>query len=256
MYHDVINQGNPDESGFTGKGPANYKYSFEEFSNHLNFISKSLKSKPSIASDLKNNTSKPYLITFDDVGLSAFTVIAPLLDSLGWKGHFFISTDFIDKPGFMKNEQIKELHQRGHIIGSHSCSHPKIFSKLSTPEMNYEWSKSIDVLSGIINQSVELASVPGGFYSKKVGLSAAQNGIKILFTSEPHQRYYYLLDCLIVGRYTMFVSKTAEFAGKIASGDLLTCFGEYAYWNIKKLAKNLAGEYYLKFRNFVIERRS
>ena len=121
--------------------------------------------------------------------------------------------------------------------------------------MKYEWSKSMDVLSGIINQKVETASVPGGFYTKEVGKIASECGIKVLFTSEPQQRYYKLNDCLIVGRYTMFVSKTAEFSAKIAQGNLKTCFGEFAYWNLKKLAKNLAGENYLKFRQFVLSRK-
>ena len=89
------------------------------------------------------------------------------------------------------------------IIGSHSWSHPSNISSLDSKLINYEWEKSIDVLSTILNDSVITASIPGGFYSNDVAKIAARNGIKFLFTSEPTIKHYKIDSCLIIGRYSV-----------------------------------------------------
>jgi len=74
-------------------------------------------------------------------------------------------------------EQIRDLHQRGHIIGSHSCSHPKRMSFCSRAELLQEWGRSCEILAGILGAPVTVASVPGGFYSRAVAEAAAEAGI-------------------------------------------------------------------------------
>ena len=66
----------------------------------------------------------PFLITVDDGGVSYYTVVADRLERLGWRGHCFVTTDMIGQRGFLTRRQIRELDGRGHIIGSHSASHP------------------------------------------------------------------------------------------------------------------------------------
>jgi peptidoglycan/xylan/chitin deacetylase (PgdA/CDA1 family) len=61
----------------------------------------------------------PYLLfTFDDGGVSFLDLIAPALERHGWRGLFFIATNWIGSPGFLKASQIAELRQRGHHIGT------------------------------------------------------------------------------------------------------------------------------------------
>ena len=81
---------------------------------------------------------------------SAYEPTASLLESRGWRGHFFIVTGRIGKPGFVTARQIRELHERGHHIGSHSHSHPDAFSELSDEELIREWSESRRILGEIL----------------------------------------------------------------------------------------------------------
>lgn len=256
MYHDVVEPEQPDSSGFPGNAAYRYKLDVNDFEKHLESIAKAIKNKPVTIFEAFEQKSgiKPYMITFDDGGISAYSVIAPLLDNYGWKGHFFITTDYINKDGFVTDEQIKELKRRGHIIGSHSCSHPTRMSKLTKEQMMDEWTRSIDVLSDILDEKITIASVPGGYYSRLVGETAAACGIKTLFTSEPVQKIHFVDGCMILGRYTMFREFSPEFAGRLASGSFPACFSQYSYWNLKKIGKKFAGNLYLKLRDYLFEK--
>lgn len=256
MYHDVITNGNFDESGFLGVGADRYKYTIKEFELHLKTISNSIKTNPITAFNLLESKFKtpPYMITFDDGGISSFTIIADMLDKLNWKGHFFISTDYINSKGFMNESQIIELHKRGHIIGAHSCSHPKNISLLSDEEMIREWRGSIDKLSSILNKPIEIASIPGGYYSKKVAKTAAECGIKILMTSEPQRKIRQVNDMIIIGRYTMYNYKQPEFAQNVVENKFKPLMKEYLYWNAKKVGKKILGESFSKVREKILSR--
>ena len=83
------------------------------------------------------------LFTFDDGGISFLTIIAPILEKYNQKGIFFISTQYIDTPLFLTKKQIKELRERGHIIGSHSHSHPQNISELANSDLLEEYKNEI-----------------------------------------------------------------------------------------------------------------
>jgi peptidoglycan/xylan/chitin deacetylase (PgdA/CDA1 family) len=117
------------------------------------------------------------------------------LERRGWRGHFFITTDRIGMRGFLTEAQLRELHRRGHIIGSHSSSHPARMATLTRTDLDREWRQSIDRLSRVLGDAVKVASVPGGYYSREVGESAAAAGIEALFTSEPTAQVEMLNGC-------------------------------------------------------------
>ena len=101
-------------------------------------------------------------MTFDDGGRSA-PEIAGALQALGWRGHFFVTTGMIGRPGFVGADEIRELRDRGHLVGSHSHSHPTLMGKLEPDEIEDEWRRSMEVLGGILGEAPSHASVPGGF---------------------------------------------------------------------------------------------
>jgi len=94
--------------------------------------------------------------------------VAAELEKVGWRGHFFVFTNLIGHPGYLGRSQIRELHQRGRLIG-HSCTHPEQMSSLSWDELLWEWRESCALLSDAIGAPITAASVSGGFYSQKVG---------------------------------------------------------------------------------------
>lgn len=194
------------------------------------------------------------LLTFDDGALSSYTCVADELDRLGWKGHFFVTTNWIGQPGFMNCRQIREIHERGHVIGSHSCSHPERMSSLSWNEMLREWSESCAALGEVIGAPVNVASVPGGYYSPRVGQAAAAAGIEVLFTSEPTASASQVGGCLILGRYAIRGSTPASVSGAIAAGAIWPRWQRSALWFTGGIAKRIAGRRYCSIRQRLLHR--
>lgn len=253
LYHDVTPAGVDDSSGFAGPEAARYKLTPDEFSAHLNRIKDSVTACPlSNPADLANTTDA-WTITFDDGGLSNATLIAGELERRGWRGWFFIATDFIDRPTFCSREQIRDLHERGHVIGSHSCSHPERISSCSTTQIFDEWSRSCEVLAKIVGKSVTAASVPGGFYSTEVARAAARAGIKVLFTSEPTVHASRVDHCRVVGRYNIYRGMHATDATLLLTSRYRR-WRQAACWSAKKAAKTVAGPVYKAVRRSLLSR--
>jgi peptidoglycan/xylan/chitin deacetylase (PgdA/CDA1 family) len=256
LYHDVTPAHLDDSSGFAGPEAARYKLTPDEFSRHLDSVSGCVE-RPPVATasldELRRASADSWLITFDDGGVSSITEIAGKLEQRGWRGWFFIATDFIDKPSFCTRSQLRELHQRGHVIGSHSCSHPERISNCSRPQLMDEWSRSRSILSEIIGHPVTSASVPGGFYSREVAETAAASGIQVLFNSEPTTGLFDVSGCLIVGRYNVYRGMPASDAAALVSSPLRR-WRQAAFWNAKKLAKTVAGPAYKAMRQRLLRR--
>lgn len=257
MYHDVIGSGATAPSGFEGAGAEIYKLDRDEFAAHLS----GLRTAPATVDGTgfthgDANGRWPVFLTFDDGGVSADTEIAPLLEARGWRGLFFVTTDRIGTRGFLDAHEIRNLAARGHVIGSHSCSHPRRISDCTESELRHEWADSIDALAQIIGARVETASVPGGFYSRSVGQSAAGAGIRVLFTSEPTMRIRQVDGCLLVGRYGVWRGMAPETTGRIAAGERMPRWRQTAWWTIKKTAKSLPGDPYMRVRALLLARRA
>ncbi|MEE9354174.1 MAG: polysaccharide deacetylase family protein [Methylococcaceae bacterium] len=257
LYHDVLEGEDPDQSGLPGKNSAEYKIASNEFDRHLTAINKSLRS-PVITriSEADSSVVPPVMFTFDDGGVSAIDIIAPALERNGWKGVFFIPTDYIDKDAFLSRDQIRALYNRGHIIGSHSCSHPKKISECTPEQLLSEWCGSLKILSEILERPVTVASIPGGFYSNAVVEAAIECGVKYLFTSEPVQKVWHEGECAIIGRFSVKRGDEARVPAEFAANNPLRMFRQYSYWNIKKAAKAFSGPVYPWVRSYYLSRKN
>ena len=76
MYHDVVENGDFDSSGFPGEGAHVYKLRREDFELHLDAIAEA-KAEVTTVLELK---VRPVLLTFDDGGVSFQHPIADLLE--------------------------------------------------------------------------------------------------------------------------------------------------------------------------------
>ena len=256
LYHDVTPAGKDDASGFSGPGAARYKLTPEEFKIHLRQLSSVTAAPPTVITvptELRSDRSRNWMITFDDGGLSAITEIAESLEQHGWRGWFFIATRFLGEPTFCSRQQVLELHQRGHIIGSHSHTHPERISSCSTVELRNEWVESCKILSEIIGQPVTTASVPGGFYSLDVARAASKAGIKVLFNSEPTTTMFDVEGMLVLGRYNIYRGMSSGDAALLVSSPVRR-WRQTAFWNMKKVAKVVAGPIYKAVRHRILSR--
>ena len=234
MYHDIFDGGAADSSGFPGGAAASYKLETDVFANHLDAIRAV---RPQL----------PLYLTFDDGGSSALN-IAGLLEERGFKGHFFVTTDYLDTATFMTRDEVRELARRGHVVGSHSCSHPTRMALCTREQMLDEWRRSKATLEDVLGARVDTASVPGGHYSRTVAEAAAEAGIRTLFTSEPTTRSHHVDGCRVHGRYAIQRMHSPTYAAALASGSVVPRTRQFVIWNVKKLGKIVAGDLYLKIR--------
>ncbi|HEY4360932.1 MAG TPA: polysaccharide deacetylase family protein [Bryobacteraceae bacterium] len=244
LYHDVVPGDRFELSGFQGPGPNVYKLEPSEFRRHLDAIAQA--TRPGAAP----------LLTFDDGGASAFSPVAGLLEEFGWRGHFFITTDRIGTPGFLDERQIVALRRRGHIIGSHTCSHPARIVACPPDQLAREWGESARTLERILGEPVTAASIPAGYYSREIAVAAAQAGIKLLYTSEPVVSTHIVDGCTIAGRFSVQRGASANWVAAVVSGHVRPRLERYLFWNAKKLAKAIVGPAWLSLRRSVLTARS
>jgi peptidoglycan/xylan/chitin deacetylase (PgdA/CDA1 family) len=165
-----------------------------------------------------------------------------------------VTTSRIGTQGFLDAAQIRAVHDAGHVIGSHSCTHPLRFSALDRPAMLREWTKSRDVLEQILGAPVTVASVPGGYFRRIAAETAAQAGLRTLFTSEPVSRSRTVAGCQVVGRCSIRRATTPNEAAALASGTLRPRARQWVVWNSKKAVKAAGGHAYLAAREWLFER--
>lgn len=265
MYHDVVPAGGWASSGFNGSAADLYKLELGRFREHLDAIARSATGRVGgtveeprawAASGRQPSQGLPVFLSFDDGGESAFTLIAGELEKLGWRGHFFITTGLIGAAGFLSAAQIRALRGRGHVIGSHSVSHPQRISHLPWSELRREWAASVRTLSDILGERVTVASVPGGFCSERVARAAIEAGIRMLFNSEPTTKLRLVGDCTVLGRYFVQRETPAAVAGAYAAGEWAPRMKQAALWKAKRLAKAAGGETWFRFRQWAIANNS
>lgn len=255
LYHDAAEAENPDGSGFPGAGPAVYKLTPAEMAAHFDALA-AAGFRPGSALSLldapNDRARQPAFITFDDGGVSAVR-IAALLEAHGWIGHFFVTTGYIGRASFLDAEGIRELDRRGHVIGSHSQSHPPRMSALKPEQLRREWSAGVETLAGILGRPVCVASVPGGYYSRAVAEAADAAGIRVLFTSEPVKIAATVGKCLVLGRFSITRGMSPERAVALSvSGRSAAQLRQYLAWNLKKVVKTVGGEQYLQLRRYLL----
>jgi peptidoglycan/xylan/chitin deacetylase (PgdA/CDA1 family) len=278
LFHDIFLD-NPDESGFVSAAANRYKLTVADFDAQLAGVAAARLEPPILASALEHRDNRsvsagpprwrwtqrnpphnsgritPFAITVDDGGESYYTTVAERLERRGWRGHCFVTTDFVGGRGFLSRIQIRELAERGHVIGSHSASHPARFNTLPFHRIVTEWARSRAALEDIVGQRVDVASVPGGYYSPVVARAACEAGIRVVFTSEPVTRVGTSSGCVVAGRFTIRQGDANDLAGRLVSASSGARAGAWASWNAKGLVRPLLGRSYASIADWLLATR-
>jgi peptidoglycan/xylan/chitin deacetylase (PgdA/CDA1 family) len=112
------------------------------------------------------------LVTFDDGSVDHYTNVAPILEKYGFSGCFFINTDDIERGDFIASrpgskilpmswEQVRDLAERGHTIGSHGARHYDM-TKLQPCQIYDELNDSKKVLEKKIGGEADFFAFPSG----------------------------------------------------------------------------------------------
>ena len=244
LYHDVVAAADRDRVGFPGRPAARYKLAPELFEAHLDAVAAAGAAVGLVVADHAPPTAG---FSFDDGGASALAVAAAL-EARGWLGHFFVPTGYVGRPGFLDPGQVRELAARGHIVGSHSHTHPAYMRKLPAERLVDEWSRSRELLADILGAEPEAASVPGGSLSRAVVESAAEVGYRILMTSEPTTRIAFDGPLMVVGRFGIWDTTPASRAAAYVRAARAARLGTWLAWNGKKVAKRASSPLYERLR--------
>lgn len=243
MYHDIATPERREAVGFPGPLAARYKLEPKAFQAHLDALAATGLQVGTLDAGA---TAPAAAVTFDDGGASA-PLAAEMLERHGWRGQFFVTSSRIGTPGFLSADELAELDRRGHLIGSHSHTHPTYMGKLTRTELDEEWTRSRAVLGELLGSPPRTASVPGGYLSPAVIAAAAAAGYELLFTSEPTAR---VADrgLVVRGRYTIWATTPPGTAAAYVEGRRLACGRLWLEWNSKKLAKRASPAAYQVLR--------
>ncbi len=110
---------------------------------------------------------KPVLLTFDDGYLDNYEVAYPILQEFGFKGTFFIVTEFVDKgrEGYMTWAHIEEMARQGQGIESHSRTHPELVGK-SRDSLIWEILGAQETIAAHTGKRPRYFCYPGGYYDE------------------------------------------------------------------------------------------
>lgn len=132
-------------------------------------------------------SGKKYVaLTFDDGYKDNATTAAKILNRIGFKATFFITTSYIDGKSdkrwsggnlreYMTWADIKKLSRDGFEIGSHMVHHVDL-TALSDDELVLEFEKSRDVILRKTGVSARVFSYPYGKLNKKMVCIARKAG--------------------------------------------------------------------------------
>ena len=197
-YHEITDV--PSASGFQRPGARPYTLTPRAFAAHLDQMAAS-EARPMRVTDIDfTRSGRCLVLTFDDGGKSAVHA-GDALARRGWIGHFFIVSSLIGTRTFATAGDIRYLASCGHVVGTHTHTHPDIFPDLTPERMLEEWRTSGNAISEIVGAPCPTASVPGGDISRQVLESAARAGVQYLFTSEPWLSPRAIDGCRVLGRF-------------------------------------------------------
>jgi peptidoglycan/xylan/chitin deacetylase (PgdA/CDA1 family) len=124
-------------------------------------------------------------ITFDDGHRSNFEFALPILQSRGLRAHFFITAGWMgNKPGYMKWEELRSLHEAGQLIGAHGWTHT-LLTHCSTEDLLHELSDAKRMLEDKLGTSITTMSLPGGRSNRQVLAACKEAGYTHIYTSVP-----------------------------------------------------------------------
>ncbi|MCX2451965.1 polysaccharide deacetylase family protein [Pedobacter sp. PLR] len=160
---------------------------------------------------LNNGTAlpaKPIMLTFDDTDLDQFTIAAPEMKKYGFKGVFFVMTVSLGRPNYMSRDQVKQLSDMGHVIGSHTWDHHNV-KKYQGQDWVTQIEKPTKTLEEITGKKIQHFAYPFGLWNPEAIPELKKRGMKsafILATKRDENDPLYTIRRIIASGY--WTSKT------------------------------------------------
>lgn len=246
MYHELEEPGRDliqTEPGYT-----RYVLPTSEFRAQMDFI----KSKNWRGVDVSTALSyapKFLALTFDDGCETDLLCAAPILRELGFGATFYITTGFLEKPGYLHHSQLRDLNGLGFEIGCHSMTHAYL-TDLDDEGLRREIVEAKSQLEEIIGHPVKHFSCPGGRHNSRVSETARVAGYETVATSRM-QANSVKTDRLALGRVAVMRGTSPAAFADLCSGRGLS--RQYLAFRLREASRRLLGNsVYDRLRNAVL----
>jgi peptidoglycan/xylan/chitin deacetylase (PgdA/CDA1 family) len=183
MYHELelpgraLSQSEP--------GYVRYILPIDRFRSQLRWLSESGFRALNTSEALTYPTQPSVCITFDDGCQTDLIAAAPMLREFGFHATFYVTAGSLDKTGYLRGDQLRELDSQGFEIGCHSMTHPYL-SDLSESELKREIADAKVHVEHFLGHSIAHFSCPGGRYNRRTLLMARQAGFQSVANSDFH----------------------------------------------------------------------
>jgi peptidoglycan/xylan/chitin deacetylase (PgdA/CDA1 family) len=179
MYHKV----SPDEDD-----RGRYVLPVQEFDRQLEYLAEegyeSILPEDLLASQRGDSLlpERAVMITFDDGTKDHYEFALPVLERHGFRGVFFVISGTVGKEGYLSQEELLDMADRGMSIQSHSHSHA-LLDQLDVKELRDYLTESKRLLSELTGESVGFLCFPGGWYDEQVVRLAKESGYCAAYSS-------------------------------------------------------------------------
>lgn len=120
------------------------------------------------ANDYRRTAGKSVIISFDDGYEDNYTTMFPILKAHGAKATVFLISDMIGAPGYLTEDQIREMAQSGLVyFGCHTASHCNL-TTVSQGAVRKEYSRSVEAIEALTGQPCTALAYPAGKYNASV----------------------------------------------------------------------------------------
>jgi peptidoglycan/xylan/chitin deacetylase (PgdA/CDA1 family) len=121
------------------------------------------------------------VLCFDDGTVDHSETVAPILERAGVRAIFYVPTAKVGREGYLKPEQLRRLHEAGHVIGAHGHTHDRL-DVMPRPRMRQELATCSETIRALIGVPPVHLAPPGGFSSAWVVEEARQAGFLFVRT--------------------------------------------------------------------------
>ena len=135
-----------------------------------------------VSEAMQSFNGKIACITFDDGCETDLLEAAPVLKELGFGATSYITVNFLNKPGYMTDAQVRELLAFGIEIGCHSLTHPYL-TDVNDAQLRDETAGAKERLEQIAGGRVDHFSCPGGRWDARVVTAVKQANFRTMATS-------------------------------------------------------------------------
>src|SRR5688572_3713535 len=131
MYHEVFVDEPP---AGASAGASRYHVSRDAFRRHLDAIAGAGVELRTVGNWVAAPDDRPHVaLTFDDGWAGSLSAAVTTLVEAGHRATFFVTRDFVGKPGFADAALLGEAHAAGMEIGAHGATH-RFLSECSEAE--------------------------------------------------------------------------------------------------------------------------